>query len=156
MLENLKSFVPLWLSGAIDIRAGEWWGISASLYPIMTNGNVVMQLTFPATCCIIYSLSSCFTSIIPSILTAVWVQSLSFILFTHSAIIYCSELISFAFMTIFYLCNCSKQVPIKKENGQTVMVPLFQSQENIVGKVSLSILPSVVSPLYGITYSVVL
>uniref|UniRef100_A0A803KWW8 Uncharacterized protein n=1 Tax=Chenopodium quinoa TaxID=63459 RepID=A0A803KWW8_CHEQI len=32
-----------------------------------------------------------------------------------------------------------KKVPIKKENGQTVMVPLFQSQENIVGKVRLSI-----------------
>jgi vacuolar protein sorting-associated protein 26 len=30
-----------------------------------------------------------------------------------------------------------KQVPMKKENGQTVMVPLFQSQENIVGKVSI-------------------
>ncbi|KAJ7960453.1 Vacuolar protein sorting-associated [Quillaja saponaria] len=28
-----------------------------------------------------------------------------------------------------------KQVPLKKENGQTVMVPLFQSQENIVGEV---------------------
>ncbi|CAH9119100.1 unnamed protein product [Cuscuta europaea] len=30
-----------------------------------------------------------------------------------------------------------KQVPMKKENGQTVMVPLFQSQENIVGKISI-------------------
>ncbi|XP_021843612.1 vacuolar protein sorting-associated protein 26A [Spinacia oleracea] len=30
-----------------------------------------------------------------------------------------------------------KKVPIKKENGQTVMVPLFQSQENIVGKISV-------------------
>ncbi|KAJ0102006.1 hypothetical protein Patl1_05248 [Pistacia atlantica] len=30
-----------------------------------------------------------------------------------------------------------KQVPLKKENGQTVMVPLFQSQENISGKVSI-------------------
>ncbi|KAL5580022.1 hypothetical protein UlMin_012464 [Ulmus minor] len=28
-----------------------------------------------------------------------------------------------------------KQVPLKKENGQTAMVPLFQSQENIVGEV---------------------
>lgn len=30
-----------------------------------------------------------------------------------------------------------KQVPLKKENGHTVMVPLFQSQENIVGEVVL-------------------
>ncbi|XP_055820420.1 vacuolar protein sorting-associated protein 26A isoform X2 [Solanum dulcamara] len=30
-----------------------------------------------------------------------------------------------------------KQVPLKKENGQTVMVPLFQSQENIAGKISV-------------------
>ncbi|XVE58309.1 hypothetical protein DITRI_Ditri04bG0159900 [Diplodiscus trichospermus] len=30
-----------------------------------------------------------------------------------------------------------KQVPVKKENGQTVMVPLFQSQENISGKISI-------------------
>ncbi|KAF5202216.1 Vacuolar protein sorting-associated protein 26b [Thalictrum thalictroides] len=30
-----------------------------------------------------------------------------------------------------------KQVPFKKENGKTVMVPLFQSQENIVGEVSI-------------------
>lgn len=30
-----------------------------------------------------------------------------------------------------------KKVPIKKENGQTVMVPLFQSQENIAGKIIL-------------------
>ncbi|GKU93575.1 hypothetical protein SLEP1_g7161 [Rubroshorea leprosula] len=30
-----------------------------------------------------------------------------------------------------------KQVPLKKENGKTVMVPLFQSQENIVGEVVL-------------------
>lgn len=28
-----------------------------------------------------------------------------------------------------------KQVPIKKENGQTVMLPLFQSQETIIGEV---------------------
>lgn len=28
-----------------------------------------------------------------------------------------------------------KQVPFKRENGQTVMVPLFQSQENIIGEV---------------------
>ncbi|CAN1228091.1 Vacuolar protein sorting-associated protein 26A [Linum grandiflorum] len=28
-----------------------------------------------------------------------------------------------------------KQVPIKKENGQTVMAPLFQSQETVAGKV---------------------
>ncbi|KAJ6433234.1 hypothetical protein OIU84_017024 [Salix udensis] len=28
-----------------------------------------------------------------------------------------------------------KQVPMKKENGQTLMVPLFHSQENIAGKV---------------------
>ncbi|KAK9999863.1 hypothetical protein SO802_019466 [Lithocarpus litseifolius] len=27
------------------------------------------------------------------------------------------------------------QVPIKKDNGQTVMLPLFQSQENIIGEV---------------------
>ena len=27
------------------------------------------------------------------------------------------------------------KVPLKKENGQTVLVPLFQSQENITGKV---------------------
>ncbi|GFY83401.1 vacuolar protein sorting 26B [Actinidia rufa] len=30
-----------------------------------------------------------------------------------------------------------KKVPLKKENGQTVMVPLFQSQENIVGQISV-------------------
>ncbi|KAK3022784.1 hypothetical protein RJ639_046886, partial [Escallonia herrerae] len=30
-----------------------------------------------------------------------------------------------------------KQVPLKKENGKTVMVPLFQSQENIAGKISV-------------------
>ncbi|KAL6527000.1 Vacuolar protein sorting-associated protein 26B [Orobanche gracilis] len=30
-----------------------------------------------------------------------------------------------------------KQVALKKENGQTVMVPLFQSQENISGKISV-------------------
>ncbi|KAL0317961.1 UNVERIFIED_CONTAM: Vacuolar protein sorting-associated protein 26B [Sesamum angustifolium] len=30
-----------------------------------------------------------------------------------------------------------KQVPLKKENGQTIMVPLFQSQENITGKISV-------------------
>jgi hypothetical protein len=35
-----------------------------------------------------------------------------------------------------------KQGPIKKDNGQTVMVPLFQSQENIVGEVSLIIVLS--------------
>ncbi|KAF3969538.1 hypothetical protein ACB098_08G144900 [Castanea mollissima] len=28
-----------------------------------------------------------------------------------------------------------QQVPIKKDNGQTVMLPLFQSQENIIGEV---------------------
>ncbi|XP_022158323.1 vacuolar protein sorting-associated protein 26A-like isoform X1 [Momordica charantia] len=30
-----------------------------------------------------------------------------------------------------------KQVPLKKENGQTVLVPLFQSQENITGKITI-------------------
>ncbi|XP_012843239.1 PREDICTED: vacuolar protein sorting-associated protein 26A isoform X2 [Erythranthe guttata] len=30
-----------------------------------------------------------------------------------------------------------KQVPLKKENGQTVMVPLFQSKENITGTISI-------------------
>ncbi|KAF5942114.1 hypothetical protein HYC85_019756 [Camellia sinensis] len=30
-----------------------------------------------------------------------------------------------------------KKVPMKKENGQTVMIPLFQSQENIAGKISI-------------------
>ncbi|CAH9116184.1 unnamed protein product [Cuscuta europaea] len=30
-----------------------------------------------------------------------------------------------------------KQIPLKKENGQTVMAPLFHSQENIVGKISI-------------------
>ncbi|KAF7131756.1 hypothetical protein RHSIM_Rhsim09G0208000 [Rhododendron simsii] len=30
-----------------------------------------------------------------------------------------------------------KKVPMKKENGQSVMVPLFQSQENIAGKISI-------------------
>ncbi|KAJ1386003.1 Vacuolar protein sorting protein 26 related, partial [Sesbania bispinosa] len=30
-----------------------------------------------------------------------------------------------------------KQVPLKKENGQTVMVPLFHSQENIAGKITV-------------------
>ncbi|TYK24504.1 vacuolar protein sorting-associated protein 26A-like [Cucumis melo var. makuwa] len=30
-----------------------------------------------------------------------------------------------------------KQVPLKKGNGQTVLVPLFQSQENITGKVTI-------------------
>lgn len=30
-----------------------------------------------------------------------------------------------------------KEVPLKKENGQTIMVPLFQSQENIVGEVNI-------------------
>nr|TKS00807.1 Vacuolar protein sorting 26 [Populus alba] len=30
-----------------------------------------------------------------------------------------------------------KQVPMKKENGQTLMVPLFHSQENIAGKISI-------------------
>ncbi|XP_019436474.1 PREDICTED: vacuolar protein sorting-associated protein 26A-like isoform X2 [Lupinus angustifolius] len=30
-----------------------------------------------------------------------------------------------------------KQVPLKKENGQTVMIPLFQSQENIAGKITI-------------------
>ncbi|KAM7493164.1 hypothetical protein LguiB_027773 [Lonicera macranthoides] len=31
----------------------------------------------------------------------------------------------------------STLVPLKKENGQTSMVPLFQSQENIAGKISI-------------------
>ncbi|WRX31539.1 Vacuolar protein sorting protein 26 related - like 2 [Theobroma cacao] len=35
-----------------------------------------------------------------------------------------------------------KQVPLKKENGKTVMVALFQSQENIVGEV-------VIEPIQG-------
>ncbi|KAL5555092.1 hypothetical protein UlMin_037328, partial [Ulmus minor] len=35
-----------------------------------------------------------------------------------------------------------KQVPLKKENGQTAMVPLFQSQEYIVGEV-------VIEPVQG-------
>ncbi|XP_048323874.1 vacuolar protein sorting-associated protein 26A isoform X2 [Ziziphus jujuba] len=35
-----------------------------------------------------------------------------------------------------------KQVPLKKENGHTVMVPLFQSQENIVGEV-------LIEPIHG-------
>ncbi|XP_022888895.1 vacuolar protein sorting-associated protein 26A-like, partial [Olea europaea var. sylvestris] len=30
-----------------------------------------------------------------------------------------------------------KQVPLKKDNGQTIMVPLFQSQETIAGKISV-------------------
>ncbi|CAI9274172.1 unnamed protein product [Lactuca saligna] len=30
-----------------------------------------------------------------------------------------------------------KQAPLKKENGQTILVPLFQSQENIAGKICL-------------------
>ncbi|CAL5367704.1 unnamed protein product [Camellia sinensis] len=30
-----------------------------------------------------------------------------------------------------------KKVPMKKENGQTMMIPLFQSQENIAGKISI-------------------
>ncbi|KAI3961388.1 hypothetical protein MKW92_045619 [Papaver armeniacum] len=30
-----------------------------------------------------------------------------------------------------------KQVPLKKENGQTMMVPLFKSQENIIGEVAI-------------------
>ncbi|KAL3651296.1 Vacuolar protein sorting-associated protein 26B [Castilleja foliolosa] len=30
-----------------------------------------------------------------------------------------------------------KQVSLKKENGQTIMVPLFQSHENISGKISV-------------------
>ncbi|GAB2282498.1 Vacuolar protein sorting-associated protein 26B [Dionaea muscipula] len=30
-----------------------------------------------------------------------------------------------------------KKVPIKKENGQTIMAPLFQSQENLAGKISI-------------------
>ncbi|KAL7106847.1 hypothetical protein ACP275_06G018000 [Erythranthe tilingii] len=33
--------------------------------------------------------------------------------------------------------NARKQVPLKKENGQTVMVPLFQSKENITGTISI-------------------
>lgn len=35
-----------------------------------------------------------------------------------------------------------KQVPLKKENGQTLPVPLFQSLENIVGEVNIE-------PMYG-------
>ncbi|XP_022730645.1 vacuolar protein sorting-associated protein 26A-like isoform X2 [Durio zibethinus] len=35
-----------------------------------------------------------------------------------------------------------EQVPLKKENGKTVMVALFQSQENIVGEV-------VIEPIHG-------
>lgn len=35
-----------------------------------------------------------------------------------------------------------KQVPLKNEKGQTVKVPLFQSQENIIGEVT-------VEPLQG-------
>ncbi|KAH9780260.1 vacuolar protein sorting-associated protein 26A [Citrus sinensis] len=34
------------------------------------------------------------------------------------------------------ICVYTK-VPLKKENGQTIMVPLFQSQENISGKISI-------------------
>ncbi|KAF3602537.1 hypothetical protein F2Q69_00034254 [Brassica cretica] len=30
-----------------------------------------------------------------------------------------------------------KQVPMKKENGQTALVPLFQSQETLSGKVCI-------------------
>ncbi|XP_020240506.1 vacuolar protein sorting-associated protein 26A isoform X1 [Cajanus cajan] len=30
-----------------------------------------------------------------------------------------------------------KQVPFKKENGQMVTIPLFQSQENIAGKITI-------------------
>ncbi|KAF5960165.1 hypothetical protein HYC85_001374 [Camellia sinensis] len=30
-----------------------------------------------------------------------------------------------------------KKAPMKKENGQTMMIPLFQSQENIAGKISI-------------------
>ncbi|WMV25789.1 hypothetical protein MTR67_019174 [Solanum verrucosum] len=40
---------------------------------------------------------------------------------------------AFAGLEGFLLCL----VPLKKENGQTVMVPLFQSQENIAGKISV-------------------
>ncbi|MFS8013741.1 putative vacuolar protein sorting protein 26 related protein [Helianthus anomalus] len=35
-----------------------------------------------------------------------------------------------------------KQVPLKKENGQTILVPLFHSQENIAGKVLLVLISS--------------
>ncbi|PKI73276.1 hypothetical protein CRG98_006214 [Punica granatum] len=35
-----------------------------------------------------------------------------------------------------------KQVPLKKDNGQIIMVPLFQSQESIIGEV-------VIEPLQG-------
>ncbi|GMN47088.1 hypothetical protein TIFTF001_016270 [Ficus carica] len=38
-------------------------------------------------------------------------------------------------------CCFSVSVPLKKENGQTVMVPLFQSQENIVGEVNIEPIP---------------
>ncbi|KAI4308268.1 hypothetical protein L6164_031360 [Bauhinia variegata] len=35
-----------------------------------------------------------------------------------------------------------KQVPLKKENGQAIMVPLFQNQESIVGEV-------IIKPMHG-------
>ncbi|CAL5341526.1 unnamed protein product [Camellia sinensis] len=37
----------------------------------------------------------------------------------------------------FCQCGLALLVPMKKENGQTVMIPLFQSQENIAGKISI-------------------
>ncbi|KAJ6331710.1 hypothetical protein OIU76_010152 [Salix suchowensis] len=43
--------------------------------------------------------------------------------------------------TTFSDAKNRKQVPMKKENGQTVMVPLFHSQENIAGKISIEPLP---------------
>ncbi|KDP34514.1 hypothetical protein JCGZ_11064 [Jatropha curcas] len=43
---------------------------------------------------------------------------------------------------IFADARTRKQVPLKNDNGQTIMVPLFQSQENIVGEV-------VIEPLQG-------
>lgn len=36
---------------------------------------------------------------------------------------------------------------MKKENGQTVMVPLFQSQENITGKVCFHAIVDVILPI---------
>ncbi|KAF7814214.1 vacuolar protein sorting-associated protein 26A [Senna tora] len=54
---------------------------------------------------------------------------------TDSGLIYnqhaCNILITFADG------KSRKQVPLKKENGQTVTVPLFQSQENIAGKITI-------------------
>ncbi|KAJ6913097.1 vacuolar protein sorting-associated protein 26B [Populus alba x Populus x berolinensis] len=39
--------------------------------------------------------------------------------------------------TTFSDAKNRKQVPMKKENGQTAMVPLFHSQENIAGQISI-------------------